>query len=217
METDLKHKILFFFMPKNIVFTKKDKNDTETVTMLKAVSPCFYWCSGHEFITEYAENKYLIQHQIYFINGNKIEPALISQHWAKSKNEIRSGIFSFIEMWSEEDHEKVLLTPKYNFLTTKNITTFDYLNNTYKFSEFASFVAKSIIEFKDFYIKQSQNLNFDSIQKEFWRQVALDPKASSEIQKFFNVDVKPKKIKLDKPKKLTKNGKKQKRESTKTS
>ena len=31
-------------------------------------------------------------------------------------------------------------------------------------------------------------MNFDIIQKEFWRQVALDPQFSKEIQNFFKIE-----------------------------
>jgi len=187
LDNDIKHKILFFFMPKSIVFTKKDKKDTESVAMLKSVSPCFYWCSGHEFLTKNEENRYLIQYQIYFINGKNMEPATINQEWYKSKNDIRKDILLFLDMW-QDDHQKILLNPNDDFSTANNISNLDYLNKVYNFSDFASFVAKSIFALKDIYIEQANAMNFDIIQKEFWRQVALDPQFSKEIQNFFKIE-----------------------------
>jgi hypothetical protein len=185
---NLKHKILFFFMPKTIVFTKREFKDTDNIAILKAVSPCFYWCSGHEFLTDNAENKYLIQHQIYFINGDNIEPAQINQYWSKSKNDIRNGIFSFIEMWRDE-HEKVLMSPNMPNQHAKlnEEIPANSFNHIYNFSNFAEFVAKSIFSLKDSYIFQSKEMNFDYVQKEFWKHIALDLDACKEIQTYLNI------------------------------
>jgi hypothetical protein len=184
---DVNHKILFFFMPKNIVFAKKEPQDTDAVSALKAVSPCFYWCSGHEFLTTHSENKFLIQHQVYFINGNSLEPASVIQDWSKSKHEIRNSLFSFLEMWSL-DHEKVLLTPENKLSTTENITDLQYLNKVYNFADYASFVAESIFSLKNAYIEQARFMNFENMQKEFWKNVALNPQASNDIRKFLNIN-----------------------------
>lgn len=212
---NLKHKILFFFMPKSIVFTKRELKDTDNVALLKAVSPCFYWCSAHEFLTEHQESKYLFQYQIYFLNGENIEPAKIIQHWSKSKNNVRNEIFSFLDIWREE-HEKALISPNMTMQNIKfetQISTSEDFNSIYNFSDFAEFVAKSIYFYKNNYIQQAKLMNFDFVQKEFWRHIALNQDACKEIQKYLNTNIvqKTKKVVI---KKSVKNGKKQKRKNT---
>jgi len=211
----LKHKILFFFMPKSIVFTKKELKDSENVALLKAVSPCFYWCSAHEFLTEHEENKYLFQYQIYFLNGENLEPAKIIQHWSKSKNDIRNEIFSFLDIW-REDHEKALINPNMPIQNAKfetQIPTSSDFKSVYNFSDFAEFVAKSIYHFKNNYVQQAKLMNFDFVQKEFWRHIALNPNACKEMQKYLNINI-TKKTKKIATKKTVKNGKKQKTKNT---
>lgn len=214
----LKHKILFFFMPKSIVFTKREPKDSDNIALLKAVSPCFYWCSAHEFLTEHEENKYLFQYQIYFISGQDIEPAQIIQRWSKSKNEIRNEIFAFLDMW-REDHEKALISPNapvQNIKFETQISTSGDFNSIYNFSDFAEFVAKSIFHFKNNYVQQAKLMNFDFVQKEFWKHIALNSNACKEMQKYLNINTEKKAKKIVK-KRMAKNAKKQKRKNTSTS
>lgn len=165
----IKHKIIFFFMPETIVFQKPKKNDDPDWMTLKSISPLFYWCSAHEFPDFDKNYKYLFQYQIYSIESRSIIPNEISQKWCKTKNEIRDGIISFLEMWG--DHKRILL----NTILNKDSLEFHNNNEIQNFSSFANFVGKSIFDLKHFYIKQaSAEINFDILQKEFWKTIALN-------------------------------------------
>jgi len=165
----IRHKIIFFFMPETIIFQKpKQSEDPDWIT-LKSISPLFYWCSAHEFPDFDKNFKYLFQYQIYSIESRSIVPNEISQKWCKTKHEIRDGIVSFLDMWG--DHKRLLL----NTVLNKDSLEFHNNNETQDFSTFANFVGKSIFDLKHFYIKQaSTEMNFDILQKEFWKTIALN-------------------------------------------
>lgn len=184
---DIKHKILFFFMPKHIVFAKKDESDTISSGLIKSMTPCFYWCSAHEFLTEHTENKFLIQHQIYFINGDETVSSEISQNWSNSKTPIRDRIISFLDTWNLP-HEKILSLPDQPILDIKDIdSSHNYSkdnNRIYNFSDFAGFVARSIIGNRNNYINQTKLMNIDFVQKECWKYIALNPSLAKDARKF---------------------------------
>jgi hypothetical protein len=162
------HKIIFFFMPESIVFNKPDRHDDVDEITLKSISPYFYWCSAHEFPDFEAEYKYLFQYQIYSVEGAKIVPGEIIQKWRKNKNQIREDIMLFIEQWNE--HKRILTAPENN----KQKTNESFYNKIYDFNGFAQFVAKSIIGLQNLYIKQASIINFDILQKEYWKMIAMN-------------------------------------------
>ena len=167
--SQIKHKILFFFMPESIVFQKPKRNEDPDLVTLKSISPLFYWCSAHEFPDFDKEYKYLIQYQLYSIESNTIVPHELFQKWCKTKHEIRDGILSFLELW--DDHKRILL----NTILNKDNIEFKNNNQIQDFSTFANFVGKSIFDLKYFYIKQAAaNMNFDILQKEFWKTIAMN-------------------------------------------
>lgn len=156
-------------MPENIVFQKPKQNDDPDWVTLKSISPLFYWCSAHEFPDFDKNYKYLFQYQIYSIETQSVIPNELSQKWCQTKNEIRNEIISFLEMWS--DHKRILL----NTVLKTDILEFQNNNEIQDFSTFANFVGKSIFDLKHFYIKQaSTEINFDILQKEFWKTIALN-------------------------------------------
>lgn len=165
----IKHKILFFFMPESIVFQTPKKNEDPDLVTLKSISPLFYWCSAHEFPEFDEEYKYLIQYQIYSIENQNIVANDLFQKWCKTKYEIKDGVMSFLEMWN--DHKRLLL----NTILSNDSIEFKNNNEVQDFSSFASFVGKSIFDLKNFYIKQAAtDMNFDVLQKEFWKMIALN-------------------------------------------
>lgn len=171
----INHKILFFFMPENIVFFKKNEEDTDQTAKLKDIFPNFYWCSAHEFADPSFEKKYLIQYQIYSIENNDIRGERIDQFWASSKNEIRLHLISFLERWN--DHKRLLLSSAIS--ETKIVENKNKLlaesgsGHKQNFLEFASFVARSIFNFKALYLQQAQSGGFELQQKEFWKNAAF--------------------------------------------
>lgn len=187
---DVKHKIIFFFMPESIVFETVKDNDDVDLAALKAISPCFYWCSAHEFPGIKSKNKYLFQYQIYSIDAYKIIPGEIYQQWYSNKNQIRSDIISFIEFW--DDHKRLLMAPEDLEPNDKNITSY---NKIYNFSEFASFVGKSIFKLQPIYKEQISLVNFDSLQKDYWKMIALN---NAEINGNYNTVLKTNKTKIKK-------------------
>lgn len=162
------HKIIFFFMPESIVFNKPNKNDDVDSITLKSISPYFYWCSAHEFPDFEVENKYLFQYQIYSVEGAKIVPCEIFQKWRRNKNQVREDVAYFIEEW--DDHKRLLTTPENN----KERPNEGFYNKIYDFNSFAQFVAKSIISLQNLYIKQASVINFDILQKEYWKMIAMN-------------------------------------------
>lgn len=168
--SQIKHKIIFFFMPENVVFEKPKSSDDPDWITLKSISPLFYWCSAHEFPDFDKKFRYLIQYQTYSIENHNIIPNEVLQKWCSTKYQIRDGIISFLDMWT--DHKRLLL----NTILNKDGLEFKKNNQLQDFSTFASFVAKSIFDLKHFYIKQtaSNNMNFDVLQKEFWKMIALN-------------------------------------------
>lgn len=184
----IKHKIIFFFVPENIVFEKPKNGDDPDQITLKSISPLFYWCSAHEFPNFDKKFRYLIQYQTYSIENGNIIPNEIAQKWCNSKHQIRDGIIAFLEIWS--DHKRLLL----NTILNKDSLEFHNNNQIQDFSTFANFVGKSIFDLKHFYIKQaSSDMNFDILQKEFWKMIALN--SSNNIFDKSNLDFSVKKEK----------------------
>lgn len=167
---NIKHKIIFFFMPESIVFGKAQMGDDIDLVTLKSISPCFYWCSAHEFPEFEQEYRYLFQYQIYSLEGSKMEPSEIYQKWHKNKNKIREDIMSFIDTW--QSHKRILMAPE-NKNEKDEIHNGNY-NKIYNFKEFAPFVAQSIFKLQKFYIEQASMINFDVLQKEFWKMIAMN-------------------------------------------
>ena len=154
-------------MPEYIVFKKPSKSEDIDVSTLKSISPCFYWCSAHEFPEFELGHKYLFQHQIYFLEGSEIISGEVSQQWHRSKNQIREDIISFIESWST--HKRILIGPE-----NKESTSANYFNKIYHFTEFAEFVGQTIYKLKKDYIEQASLINFDLLQKEYWKMIAIN-------------------------------------------
>jgi hypothetical protein len=164
----VEYKMIFFFMPETIVFNKAQKGDDIDLVTLKSISPYFYWCSAQEFTDFEPKYRYLFQYQMYTVEGSKIVPGEIFQKWRKNKNNIREDLMQFIEEWS--DHKRLLTSPE----NKKENSNENFYNKTYNFKDFAKFVAKSIISLQDLYIKQASIINFDLLQKEYWKMVAMN-------------------------------------------
>jgi hypothetical protein len=162
----IRHRILFFFMPESLLFEKPTSKDDPDLIFLKSISPLFYWCSAHEFVDFDSDYKYLIQYQTYSVENQNIIPGEVIQKWSKTKYEIKNLMINFLNIWPE--HKRILLNG-----------TAEKENNNRKifyFSDFAHFVAKSIFNLKHFYIEQanSSGKNFDALQKDFWKMIALN-------------------------------------------
>jgi len=194
------HKILFFFMPENIVFFKRNAEDTDQTAKLKDIFPNFYWCSAHEFSDPSFDKKYLIQYQVYSIENNDIKGENIDQFWAASKNEIRLHLISFLEKWN--DHKRLLLSSAISDVSITENKNKPLANNNagYKqnFLEFANFVARSIFNFKSLYLQQAQSGGFELQQKEFWKNAAFHYMDVLKDQLKSNKKIKTTKTKTDK-------------------
>jgi hypothetical protein len=153
---NIKNKIIFVFMPENIVFEKTNKNENIEVSALKNISPFFYWCSAHEFEEFSPENKFLIQYQKFLIENNEIVPDELIQKWHGSKNSVRNELINFIDSWNE--HKRVILGH----------------SNIKNFLQFGEYIGKSIFNLKDFYVEEVAKNGYDFLKKDFWKTIALD-------------------------------------------
>jgi hypothetical protein len=187
-------------MPEVIAFFRKERKEDESTIFLKSITPYFYWCSAHEFKENKSKNKFLFQYQIYFIENKKIIPGEVIQKWYPKKNNIKIEIINFLNIW--EDHGKILLNHK-----KPNDQNVDYrknlIDNDFEyFSTFAHFVAKSIVELKEFYIQQSEEKELDLLQKKYWQNMSIYYEGLA--QNYYNESITQKEIKKRPAKKVKK-------------
>jgi hypothetical protein len=171
---DIEHKILFLFMPDSIVFEKQNASEDPDVTLLKSISPYFYWCSAHEFPNFSKEYRYLIQYQLYTVDSGKIIPNEIAQEWHTNKNQIKYSMISFLD--SFENHKRLLLNPDGVNANnnSKNKSETSSYNKISQFSNFSKVIAEWIFHFKNNYISEVEGGNFNTMQKDFWKMIAMN-------------------------------------------
>jgi hypothetical protein len=165
----IKQKQLFYFMPEAIVCLKPDPNCSDNEEILKSITPYFYWCAAHEFPDAKPEYRYLIQHQIYYVEGQEIDGGDVFQKWSGNKAEIRNCLTDFIDLWTE--HKRVLVDPFLIANAENKSLIFDELN----YCDFATAVGFTIFSFRGAYYKQVAAAKLDILQKDFWRIMALTP------------------------------------------
>lgn len=164
------HKMMFFFMPDTIVFEQEAQNESEENKYLLEITPYLYWCSAHDF-TEVAktskspDKKYLFQYQIYSVNNKGIEESETKMFWFQHRNEITAKLIDFIDRW--KTHKRRLVDP-YEVADRYAKTSL----NPDNFMFFSVAAGYTLGSFRDLYVSNCNEGDFDTLQLKFWRTMA---------------------------------------------
>lgn len=186
---NIKQKMMFFFLPSDLVFEAPAEDANDEYKYLLSISPMMYWCAAHDFTANETftgcSKRYLFEYQKIVIEGENMLAEDTEMVWCHNRGEVMSKLLDFINSFAP--HKRTTFCP-YSAANNADSNMEGIVYDSSNFADFPFAVAHSLVDIKSIFVDGARKIGFETLQKKFWKQLALlnEEEAIIQLEKLNN-------------------------------